>query len=73
MGKVLLHPDRRVCEAVQLVFGKFRERWTVRQTFQWFRDHDVELPANPIRLCRVSHRTIERLVDASNDWSMQVC
>jgi hypothetical protein len=20
----------------------------VRQTFQWFRDHDVELPANPI-------------------------
>src|SRR5437763_14819978 len=22
---------------------------SVRQTFQWFRDHDVELPANPIR------------------------
>ncbi len=49
MGKVVLHPDRRVGEAVQLVFGKFRERWTVRQTFQWFRDHDVALPANPIR------------------------
>jgi hypothetical protein len=32
-----------------LVFAKFRERWTVRQTFQWFRDHDIELPANPIR------------------------
>src|SRR3989449_10726085 len=49
MGKVTLHPDRRVCEAVQLVFAKFRERWSVRQTFQWFRDHDVELPTNPIQ------------------------
>src|SRR5215469_1604136 len=47
-GKVVLHPDRRVCEAIQLVFRKFRELWSVRQTFQWFRDHDVELPANPI-------------------------
>jgi DNA invertase Pin-like site-specific DNA recombinase len=49
MGKIALHPDRRVCEAVQLVFTKFRERWSVRQTFQWFRDHDIELPANPIQ------------------------
>lgn len=49
MGKVALHPDRRVCEALQLVFAKFRERWSVRQTFQWFRDHDVELPTNPIQ------------------------
>src|SRR5450755_2082631 len=49
MGKVVLHPDQRVCGAIQLVFEKFRERWSVRQTFQWFRDHDVELPANPIQ------------------------
>jgi len=48
MGKVVFHPDQRVCGAIQLVFEKFRERWSVRQTFQWFRDHDVELPANPI-------------------------
>jgi hypothetical protein len=47
-GKVVFHPDQRVCEAVQLVFAKFQELWSVRQTFQWFRDHDVELPANPI-------------------------
>ncbi len=47
-GKAVLHPDRRVCEAIRLVFSKFRELWSVRQTFQWFRDHDVELPANPI-------------------------
>jgi DNA invertase Pin-like site-specific DNA recombinase len=52
-GKVVLHPDRRVCEAIQLVFTKFRELWSVRQTFQGFRDHDVELPANPIRGTRL--------------------
>lgn len=48
VGSVVFHPDRRVYEALQLVFIKFRELWSVRQTFQWFRDHDVELPANPI-------------------------
>jgi DNA invertase Pin-like site-specific DNA recombinase len=53
LGKVVFHPDRRVCEAIRLVFVKFRERWSVRQTFQWFRDHDVELPANPIRGTRL--------------------
>jgi excisionase family DNA binding protein len=52
-GKVNFHPDRRVYEAIQLVFVKFRERWSVRQTFQWFRDHDVELPANPIQGTRL--------------------
>jgi len=49
VGKVMFHPDQRVFEAIQLVFTKFRELWSVRQTFQWFRDHDVELPANPIQ------------------------
>jgi hypothetical protein len=49
VGKVVFHPDQRICEAIQLVFAKFRERWSVRQTFQWFRDRDVELPANPIQ------------------------
>src|SRR5437667_7285157 len=53
MGKVVFHPDQRVCGAIQLVFEKFRERWSVRQTFQWFRDHDVELPANPIQGTRL--------------------
>ncbi len=48
-GKVVLHPDRRVYEAIRLVFTKFRELWSVRQTFKWFHDHDVELPANPIQ------------------------
>jgi len=52
-GKVVFHPDQRICEAIHLVFTKFRERWSVRQTFQWFRDHDVELPANPIEGTRL--------------------
>ena len=49
VDKIMFHPDRRVCEAIQLVFAKFRELWSVRQTFQWFRDHDLELPVNPIQ------------------------
>ena len=49
----MFHPDRRVCEAIQLIFAKFRELWSVRQTFQWFRDHDLELPANPIQGTRL--------------------
>ena len=49
VGKIAFHPDRRVSEAIQTVFNKFRELWSVRQTFQWFRDHDMELPANPIQ------------------------
>ena len=53
LGKVVFHPDQRVCEAIHQVFTKFRERWSVRQTFQWFRDHDVELPANPIQGTRL--------------------
>src|SRR5246127_4871933 len=53
VGKVALYPDQRVCEAIRLVFAKFRELWSVRQTFQWFRDHDVELPANPIHGTRL--------------------
>src|SRR6201991_910578 len=53
VGKIMFHPDRRVCEAIQLVFAKFREMWSVRQTFQWFRDHDLELPVNPIQGTRL--------------------
>src|ERR1700686_1872736 len=47
MGKVAFHHDRRICEAIQLGFAKFRELWSVRQTFQWFRDHHVELQPPP--------------------------
>jgi len=57
VGKIMFHPDRRICEAIQLVFAKFRELWSVRQTFQWFRDHDLELPVNPIQGTRLIWKT----------------
>src|ERR1700745_1789926 len=53
VGKIVFHPDRRICEGLQLVFAKFRELWSVRQTFQWFCDHAVELPAHPIQGTRL--------------------
>jgi DNA invertase Pin-like site-specific DNA recombinase len=46
---VVKTPDQRVREAIELVFRKFRERRSIRQTFQWFRDHDLPLPVNPAR------------------------
>lgn len=45
-GKAVLDPDRRIREAVAMIFRKFREIRTIRQTFLWFLDHDLELPAN---------------------------
>ncbi len=37
-------PDRRVREAISLVFGKFLELGTVRQTLLWFLEQALELP-----------------------------
>lgn len=48
-GNAVITADTRVREAIALVFKKFRELRTIRQAFQWFRDHDVQLPVNPAR------------------------
>jgi DNA invertase Pin-like site-specific DNA recombinase len=37
-------PDRRVQEAIALVFQKFVELGSVRQTLSWFLDHGLQLP-----------------------------
>jgi DNA invertase Pin-like site-specific DNA recombinase len=46
VGKVVKDPDRRVQQAIELVFRRFRETWSVRQTFTWFHDEKIELPVN---------------------------
>lgn len=48
-GQVVKDPDQRVQEAIALVFRKFRELASGRQTFLWFRMHGVDLPGNKSR------------------------
>ncbi len=48
-GKVVRDPDGRVREAMALVFSKFRDLGSVRQTFLWFHTEGVELPVNKSR------------------------
>ena len=53
-GKVAKDPDKRVNEAIALVFQKLHETGTVRQTFKWFHDNDVQLPVNKSRNGRMA-------------------
>jgi DNA invertase Pin-like site-specific DNA recombinase len=41
-------PDRRIQEAVALVFQTFGEWGTVRQTLSWFLEHGLQLPARSV-------------------------
>jgi DNA invertase Pin-like site-specific DNA recombinase len=41
-------PDRRIQEAVALVFQTFGELGTVRQTLSWFLEHGLQLPARSV-------------------------
>ena len=61
-GKVVKDPNLRVQEAMQLVFAKFRETWSMRQTFKWFRDNDVPLPVNKSQ----RKRSFQRRLSASS-------
>jgi len=47
-GTVAKDPNLRVQEAIALIFAKFREIWSIRQTFKWFRDNDVPLPVTKV-------------------------
>jgi len=43
-GKVVKTPDQRMQQALELVFRRFRQLWSIRQTFMWFVGHEMELP-----------------------------
>lgn len=44
VGRVVMDPDERVRSAIASVFRMFRETWSIRQTFKWFQDQEIELP-----------------------------
>jgi len=48
-GRAVKDPDLRVREAISLIFAKFREARSIRQTYLWFHSHGVELPVNKRR------------------------
>jgi DNA invertase Pin-like site-specific DNA recombinase len=64
--KLEKNPDRRVQEAICLVFRKFRELGTVRQTLLWFLEHELQLPSQTARgelfWRRPSYRSVYRLI-----------
>ncbi len=44
--QVVKDPDLRIQPAIQLVFTKYRETWSARQTQLWFISNQVSLPVN---------------------------
>ena len=59
-------PDLRVQQAILLVFRKFSELGTVRQTLMWFLEHGLEVPTRPpggkTRWKRPVYRSMHRLL-----------
>jgi DNA invertase Pin-like site-specific DNA recombinase len=46
-GKQLVKdPNQRVRETIALIFTKFLQLGSVRQTYRWFMDHRIEVPTN---------------------------
>jgi DNA invertase Pin-like site-specific DNA recombinase len=46
---VVKDPNRRVQQAIELLFATFRKTWSIRQTFKWFVEHEVQLPVTKAR------------------------
>ena len=44
--QLVLDPNKRVQDAISLIFSKFRELKSIRQTYVWFMDNEIEVPVN---------------------------
>jgi len=46
VGNIVKDPNLRVQEAIEWVFKKFPELGSIRQTYRWFHEENIELPVN---------------------------
>jgi len=54
-GNVVKDPNQRVQQAIRLLFDKFRELSSIRQTYLWFHNESIECPVNR---CSAGHRKL---------------
>ncbi len=43
-GKAVKAPNKRIQDTIMLIFKKFREMQTIRQTYLWFHSENIEVP-----------------------------
>lgn len=45
-AQLVIDPNKRIQDAIKLIFSKFNELRTVRKTYLWFLDNHIEVPVN---------------------------